>query len=77
MLELELDARRQKRRAFQKAADHRIDPVAHQAAEAFGDAWIFLRELARLLAQQRKLAIVEFQEFAVHARLQSINLDLA
>ena len=66
MLELELHARGQKRRAFEQAADHRIEPIGHQAAQTLGDAGIFLREFARLFAQERKFAIVEFEEFAVH-----------
>ena len=67
VFDLELDARRQKRRAFEQAADHRIDPVAHQAAKAFGDTGKFLRKFARLLAQERKFAIIEFEKFPVHA----------
>ena len=66
MLEFELHARGQKRRAFEQAGDHRIEPIGHQAAQALGDAGIFLREFAGLFAQERKFAIVEFEEFTVH-----------
>ena len=76
VLDLELHARGQKRRALEQPADHRIDAVVEQAAEPLGDARIFLGEFRRLLAQDRELLIVEFEEFAVH-RSEPIDFDLA
>jgi hypothetical protein len=69
VFDLELDTRRQERRAFQQSADHRVEPLAGESAKALGDSGIFLRKLAGLLPQQRKLPIVKLKEFAVHARL--------
>ena len=68
VLQLQLHARRQKGRSLQQAGDHRVGPVAHQAAQTLGDAGIFLAELARLLVQQLQLAIVEVEELPVHRR---------
>ena len=66
VLELELDAGGEKRRAFEQAGDHRIGAFADQSAEAFGDAGILFGEIAGLLVQQRQFAIVEIEEFAIH-----------
>ena len=52
VFELELDPRRQKRRALQQAADHRIDAIFEDAAEPLGNARIFVGEFARLLIEQ-------------------------
>jgi hypothetical protein len=76
VLNLELDASRQKRRALKQPADHRVEPIAHQPAQALCDPGIFLGEFAGLLAQQGELFIIEFKKFAVH-RLQPIDHDLA
>ena len=52
VLELELDARRQKGGSFQEAADQRIDAIFEEAAEPLGNARIFVGEFARLLIEQ-------------------------
>ena len=68
VLELELDPRGEKRRTFEKPADHRIDAVFQDAAEPLGNARIFVCEFARLLVEQLKFPIVEIEKFPVHAR---------
>ena len=75
MLELELDPGGQERGALEKSGDHRIGGVADEASEPLGDARIVLREFGRLLAQDRKLLVIEPQEFAVH-RSEPVELDL-
>src|SRR5262249_45408881 len=66
VLELELHARGQERGALEQAGHHRIHAVGDQAAQTFGDAWIFGGEIARLLMEQLQFAIVEVEEFPVH-----------
>ena len=67
MLDLQLHARGEKRRALQQARDHRIGAVADQAAQSLGDAGIFGGEFRALLAQHGEFAIVEVSELVVHA----------
>ena len=76
VLELELDARRQERRALEKPGDHRVGGVADEPSEPLRDARIVFSEFGRLLAQDCEFLIVEPQEFAVH-RSEPVDLDLA
>ena len=76
MLELELDAGGQERRALEKPGDHRIRRVADEAAEALRDAWIVLSEFGRLLTQDLRAPDCRTQEFPVH-RSEPVDLDLA
>ena len=76
VLELQLHPRRQKGRAFEQPADHRIDPVFHQPAEPLGHARVGLGEFAGLLAQDREFLVVEPEKFPVHGS-EPIDLDLA
>ena len=68
VLELELDARREKGRAFEQPADQRIDAILQNAAEPLRYSRIFLGKFARLLVEQLKFPIVEIEKFGVHAR---------
>jgi hypothetical protein len=44
VLQLELDARGKEGRAFEEAADQRVDAVFQKAAEPFSNARVFLGE---------------------------------
>ncbi len=72
VLELELHTGGQKRRAFQKRSDHRIGGVLGHGPQAFGNARILRRELFRMFIEQRKFAVVELHELAVHIAAVSI-----
>jgi hypothetical protein len=76
VLELELDARGQERRALEQARRSSDRAGRHQAAETLGDSRIFLREFAGLLAQERELAIVEFRNSRFISS-EPIDFDLA
>src|SRR5215470_5774500 len=52
VLDLKLNARRKKGRAFQKAADQWIDAIFQYPAQSLGDTRIFVCEFARLLVEQ-------------------------
>jgi hypothetical protein len=67
VLELELNPRGKKRRAFEQPADQRIDAVLEDPAEPLRDSGIFVCEFARLLVEQLKFPIVEIEKFPVHA----------
>ena len=51
MLELELDSGGQKRGALEQSADHRIEIVIEQSAQALRHARIFLGEFGRLFTK--------------------------
>ena len=51
VLELELDSGGQKRGPLEQSADHRIEIVIEQSAQALRHARIFLRELGRLFTK--------------------------
>ena len=68
-LDLELDARRHERGAFQKPGNAGVHLVLDQPAKAARHAGIFLGELARLLVELLQLQLIEIEEIAVHARL--------
>ena len=77
VLQLELHAGGEKRRALEQARNHRVHPVGDQAAKPLSDAGILVGELARLLIQQLELPIVEIEKFPVHRRSQPVDHDLA
>jgi hypothetical protein len=66
VLELELHAGGQERGALQEPGNHRIHPVADDAAEPFGDAGILRGELGALLLEKGEFAVVQFEELRVH-----------
>ena len=66
MLELELDARREKGRAFQQAADHRVHALPGQPTETLGDPGIFLGELLAVLHEEPEFLVVEVETLLVH-----------
>ena len=66
MLQFELNAGGQEGGAFEQARDHRIGAFADKPAESLGDAGILLRELPRLLVEQRQFAVIEVEKFPVH-----------
>ena len=66
----------QKRRALEQSADHRIEIVIEQSAQALRDARIFLGEFGRLFTKYCEFLVVELEEFPIH-RLQPIDPDLA
>ncbi len=66
VLDLELHARREERRTLQEGREHGIGAVMRHAAEAVGDARIFLCELLRMFVEQRQFPVIEVDEFAMH-----------
>ncbi len=71
VLELELDTRRKKGGAFEKAADQRVDAIFENSAEPLRNARILVREFARLLVEELKFPIIKIEKFPVHARFTS------
>src|ERR1700732_648673 len=66
VLEFELHARRKQGRAFEEARDHRIDAVADESPQPFGDARILFGEFTRLLVKQLELTVIMIEKFLVH-----------
>src|SRR4029077_958378 len=67
VLELELHARREERRALQQSAHHRVEPILQDAAKPLCNAGILFGELASLLVKQLQFPIIQIEKFAVHA----------
>lgn len=77
MLELELNARREKGGSLQKPSNQGVHSIAKQAAKALGDSRILFRKFPRLLVKQLQLCVIEIEEFPIHARSQPIDDDFS